>query len=176
VGSTLLYYWRPDEVQALGGARFDARTGAASHIGAGVSSAQVPADPSEVEAQTDYVVGASMLVTRAMLETVGAMCEDYFLYFEEIDWALRARGRFSIAYAPRSRVFHKVGGSSRRTASRTSLRYLYRNRLLLMSRFYPDALPQARRHQMLQVLQHLRRGHWGDVLEITSALAQRNRP
>jgi len=41
-----------------------------------------------------YVVGASLLATAAFFDAVGAMCEDYFLYFEELDWVMRSRGRF----------------------------------------------------------------------------------
>jgi GT2 family glycosyltransferase len=172
VGSTLLYYWRPHEVQALGGARFDRRTGAASHIGIGSAVAAVPVDPTTVEAACDYIIGASLFATRSFVDAVGDMCEDYFLYFEEIDWALRGAGRFSLAWAPASVVFHKVGGSSRRTASRQALRYLYRNRLRVMQRFFPNALGSTRRHMYLQVLQHARRGHWDDVRELASALAR----
>lgn len=171
VGSTLRYYWNPAEVQALGGARFDARTGAARHLGAGSAAAALPA-AGEIEAQCDYIVGASLFATRAFVDAVGPMCEDYFLYFEELDWALRGRGRFTLAWAPESRVFHKVGGSSRRQVSRTSLRYLYRNRLRVMQRFFPAQLGAARRHMWLQVLQHARRGHWDDVRELAGALAQ----
>ena len=50
-------------------------------------------------APMEYVSGASMLASRAFLENVGLMEESYFLYFEELDWALRARGKFDLAYA-----------------------------------------------------------------------------
>ena len=176
VGSTLLYYWSPSEIQALGGASFDRRTGASRHVGADTRAQDVPLDPAPIVAQTDYVVGASMLVSQAFLTSVGLMCEDYFLYYEEIDWAVRARGRFALAYAPQSRVFHKVGGSSRQTASRLSLRYLYRNRLVFLGRFFPESFSAARRHMVLQFFQHLRRGHWDDVLEIAGALATSAKP
>lgn len=170
VGSTLLYYWRPAEVQAAAGARFDRRTGSAAHVAANVRETALP-EVATVEAACDYIVGASLYATRAFVDAVGGMCEDYFLYFEEIDWALRAQGRFGLAWARDSRVFHKVGGSSRRTASRTALRYLYRNRLRVMQRFFPAALGSTRRHLWVQVLQHARRGHWDAVREIAGALA-----
>jgi hypothetical protein len=44
----------------------------------------------------DFVNGASMLVGREFLEAVGLMEESYFLYFEELDWAKRARGKFTL--------------------------------------------------------------------------------
>lgn len=39
------------------------------------------------------------------------MSEDYFLCFEELDWATRAKGLYSLAYAPNSIVYHKEGAS-----------------------------------------------------------------
>lgn len=175
IGSSLIYYWRPEQVQALGGARFDRSTGCAYVIGGESSVRDIPIDPGPVEAEIDYVVGASMLVSRSFLETVGPMCEDYFLYFEEMDWALRAHGRFAMAYAPRSRVFHKVGGSSRREASRASLRYLYRNRLRFMARFFPGSLGLVKRRLVLNFFQNLFRGRWDDVREIAGALLSARR-
>jgi GT2 family glycosyltransferase len=175
VGSTLIFYWRPDQVQAFGGASFDPATGVGRHLGDRQPLAMVPQDPREIERRMGYVVGASMLVTRNFVRDVGPMCEDYFLYFEEIDWALRARGKFSLAYAPASRVYHKIGGSSMKRDSRMALRYLYQNRLRLIGRFYPQARHSAIRCMLVQVLQHLRRRHWANVWELLVALAHARR-
>jgi hypothetical protein len=137
-GSKLVFYHQRDKVQAYGGAAFDARRGVVVPIGQFQPTAR-PCDIAAVEAQTAYVVGASMLVSAPFLKTVGLMCEDYFLYFEEIDWAFRARGKFKLAYANASVVWHKEGGSigssSTKEASVTSTRYLYRNRVIFNWRF-----------------------------------------
>ena len=93
-----------------------------------------------------YVVGASMLVRKEVLDEVGLMNEDYFLYFEEIDWATRAKKRFPLAYAPRSLVYHKEGGSTG-TAPQSQLQpamcdyYATRNRILFTRRFHRLSLP-----------------------------------
>jgi GT2 family glycosyltransferase len=99
-----------------------------------------------VEAQIDYIVGASMLVSRRFLEGVGLMREDYFLYYEEVDWVLRAGQRFKLAFAADSIVFHKEGataGSSSnwRTRSEISDLCALRNRLLITRRFYKPYYP-----------------------------------
>lgn len=141
VGSSLIYYWEPDRVQAYGGARLDRKTTLMSHIGDHSPVSSIPRDGAEAEAEMAYVIGASMLVSRPFVEQVGLMCEDYFLYYEEIDWALRGKGQFALAYAPGSHVFHKIGGASRRIASTTSMRYLWRNRVRFVSRFMPEKLP-----------------------------------
>ena len=94
----------------------------------------------------NYVEGASMLVSRGFLKQIGLMCEDYFLYFEEVDWALRARGHFCLGYAPDSVIYHKVGksiGTSSNPAKKSLVCDYYNicNRIRFTRRFYPAALP-----------------------------------
>ena len=52
------------------------------HIGEGIGY-NVPKDGFE---KIDYVVGASMLCSKDFLKEVGLLSEDFFLYFEEMDW------------------------------------------------------------------------------------------
>jgi len=41
------------------------------------------------ENKIEYVIGASMLVSKDFIKDIGFMCEDYFLYFEELGRTLR---------------------------------------------------------------------------------------
>lgn len=159
VGSSLIYYRTPDYVQAMGG-RLNTKTTSVSHIGEGLPVAALPSDGAVVEKEMAYVVGASMLVSRRFLETVGLMQDDYFLYFEEIDWALRGRPEFTLGYAPRSWVFHKVGASSAKVMSEFSLNLLYRNRLRFVSRFLPERLWATKRSLAFEFLRHVLKGRW----------------
>ena len=91
------------------------------------------------------------------------MSEDYFLYYEELDWALRARGRFSLAYASDSLVYHKAGasiGSSNKAASRSlpADYYLMANRLKITAKFFPRFLLSVRLMLILESLLRLLRG------------------
>jgi GT2 family glycosyltransferase len=142
VGSTLVFYSVPDQVQALGCARYSKRKSLGAPIGLGSSIKVVPRSPSAVEGDAAYVVGASMLVPRVFIEEVGLMCEDYFLYFEELDWAERGRMRgFRPLYAPLSIVYHKVGASTHKVPRGRRLalseKCSYKNRLLVTKRFFP---------------------------------------
>ena len=144
-GSTILYYENPDRVQALGGGWHSTWIGLPWHHGR-FRRADAPIDAKRAEAWMNYVEGASLFVSRRFVETVGLMCEDYFLFFEETDWAVRAKGRFTLAYAPQSVVYHKVGASigtssNPGTKSFTCDYYSVRNRLLFTRRYYPYALP-----------------------------------
>lgn len=63
-------------------------------------------------APVDWVAGASMIVRREVFETIGLLDEGYFLYFEEVDFCLRARrAGWPCWYVPQSRIMH-IGGQS----------------------------------------------------------------
>ncbi|MDE2348508.1 MAG: glycosyltransferase family 2 protein [Gammaproteobacteria bacterium] len=160
VGSTILYYHRPEFIEALGGARVDLSDGASRHIGQGTSATRVPRDGGGVEEAMAYVMGASMLVSASFVREIGPMAEDYFLYYEEIDWAMRARGKFLPGYAPRSRVYHKSGANSSKVVPMRTARYYYRNRLRFVARYLPERLGAARRSLLVEMLRHLARGRW----------------
>ena len=70
-------------------------------------------DTIDVPEPCDWVSGSSMMVTREVIENVGLMDEDYFLYFEETDYCLKAsRAGYTCWHVPDSRVVHYVGGAT----------------------------------------------------------------
>lgn len=72
-----------------------------------------------VAARTAWVAGASMLVRRAVFETIGLLDEKFFMYFDDVDFCQRAvRANWECWYVPTSRVVHWVGQSSRVTDTR----------------------------------------------------------
>jgi GT2 family glycosyltransferase len=63
--------------------------------------------------EVDWVSGASFMVRRQMLEALGGFDEEFFLYFEETDLALRARRQgWQSWYVPQSLVMHIAGAST----------------------------------------------------------------
>ncbi len=140
VGSLLCYHDTPDVVQAVGGVQYQLWRAMGHQLGEGLRVN----DPRVADlgaAQPTYIAGASMLVSRAFLDDVGLMDEANFLYFEEIDWAMRARGRWATAIAPDSIVRHKEGGSigtsSRQVRSLLSQYYMTRGLLRFYGRHRP---------------------------------------
>ena len=144
-GSTLLNYWKPGRVDALGGACYSRWLGLAWHLGRWRRRPE-NINLDRLERRMDYVVGSAMFVSMKFLAEVGLMDESYFLYYEELDWTVRSRGRFSLGYAPDSIVYHKTGGSIG-TATHPARKsvicdyYTLRNRLKFTFRYYPYALP-----------------------------------
>lgn len=146
-GSKLLYYDNPVLIQALGGSVYNLWTSRGGHLGAGLKNQNTPSHE-WVESRMKYVVGASMLVRRKFLLDVGLMNESYFLYYEEIDWATRARGKYSLAYAPESVVFHKEGASIGHSACKTKRSELSeyhssRNGIRFTRLYFPLAIPSV---------------------------------
>lgn len=144
-GSLLPYYDRPDVIWAQGGGTYNHWLARSGCIGNGLPVAKGFARH-EVEGLMKYVAGASMLVSREFIEETGLMCEDYFLYFEEPDWAFRGRHRFGLAYAPGSIVYHKVGVSTKKgsdpgTDIDRPEDYIFRNSLKFTRTFFPFSLP-----------------------------------
>src|SRR5262249_50471938 len=63
-------------------------------------------------APVDWVAGCSMIIRRQVFDTIGLMDEGYFLYFDEVDFCLRARrAGWPCWYVPQSRIMH-IGGQS----------------------------------------------------------------
>ena len=73
----------------------------------------VAPEVSESACRTDWVAGASMLVRREVFDQVGFLDDEYFMYFEEVDFCRKAAiGGWTCWYQPASRVVHLVGQAS----------------------------------------------------------------
>ncbi|WP_234186582.1 glycosyltransferase family 2 protein [Shinella sp. NM-101] len=72
---------------------------------------------SEAPIRVDWVSGASMIVRMEVIDEIGGMDEDFFLYYEEVDFCRRAARRgWECWHVPESRVVHLVGQSTGVTA------------------------------------------------------------
>lgn len=159
-GSLLCFYHEPDRIQALGGGTFSRYRVYGTLLGRGLRrSALKGSEAAAAGAAMDWVSGASMLVSRRFLEEVGELEERYFLYFEEIDWAWRARGRFPFALAQDAVVYHKAGASTgERSDSAFSIYTMHRSRYKLYRKFQPALLPACYLRAGKELLQALLRG------------------
>lgn len=86
-----------------------------------------PSAPVDVDA----VLGACLVVKRAVWEGIGGLPEEYFMFLEETDWCWSAReAGWRVVYLPDVEIVHLSGGSSgRKDALRKRIEYhrsLYR--------------------------------------------------
>jgi GT2 family glycosyltransferase len=88
--------------------------------------------------EIDRPAGCAVLVSRALCEEVGLMDPSLFLYMEEVEWMLRARGKGFRAYlAPKAKVWHKVSASLGGEGSPDALYYGIRNTLYALRAHSP---------------------------------------
>ena len=69
-----------------------------------------------------FATGCLWLLPNIVVEDVGYMCEDYFLYYEDADYCARVRKKgYKIVYEPMSVILHKES----RTTKKGSDQYQY---------------------------------------------------
>ena len=158
MGGRVIYYEDPDQIQIDGGVvRW--HLGVTDNINQYASPATAHAPDA---ADMDFITGASMVASRAFYEITGPLREDYFLYYEEVDWAQR-RGALPLAYDARAVVYHKAGTSIgsqslARGPSVFSLYFIHRARLRFLWRFCKTGLPGGIAYSLAKAAQLLMRG------------------
>lgn len=153
MGGRVCYADPANRIQIDGGT-LNMWTGVSGNLNLGKDADKTPL-PSAAE--LDFVTGANMVASRRFYENVGPMAEDYFLYYEESDWAMR-RGDMPLVVAPGFLVYHHAGtaiGSPTvdRMASPFSFWFKYRGRTMFIRRFNPLGLPVTLAHALVKALQ-----------------------
>jgi GT2 family glycosyltransferase len=113
--------------------------------GYGADRGYLEADSGQYDESTEVFAwsGASVLLSRAYLESAGLFDERFFLYYEDFDLAWRGRLRgWRHVYAPRSVARH-VHAATTGLASPLQAHYVERNRLLTLTRNAPASLAWA---------------------------------
>lgn len=139
-----VYFKTPRHMIQSDGGRINFLTGICTPYNLFRQGPDVPPPASEA---LDYITGSHMLASRAFLDRTGLMAEDYFLYYEEIDWCCR-RGDLPMLFCVEAVVHHDGGhslGSARadRGPSAMAAYFMGRSRMRFMWRHSPAALPVA---------------------------------
>lgn len=79
--------------------------------------------------------GCFIFIRKEVFEKIGYMNENFFMYFEDAEFAERVRTQFEILFLPDSIVYHK-GGAGHSWSQYTEVYYYYytRNRFLFFSK------------------------------------------
>lgn len=134
---------RPARIWFNGGVIDWERGGDTSHRDDGRRDARVPAGAPFC---VDYVTGAAMLVRREVFSDVGLLPTDYFLYFEETDFNVRAqRAGWEILVDSRARMAHDKRSTGRLPAP-YYVYYFVRNRLAFGTTFTALDVDQVDAH------------------------------
>jgi len=166
IGGKLYHYQNHSIFQGIGGV-YNKYLAASRSIGS--NEIDVGQYDSEQVPSFDYVIGASMFVRKEFINEVGLMNEDYFLYFEELDWVLRGRKYgWEIGYEYRAKVFHKEGGTTKQSniISEIADKYQVRNRLVFTYKYYKPFLITVIPIIYVSVINRLLRGQYSRALYI----------
>lgn len=123
VSPTIRYAENPSKIQFAGYTSIHPLTGRNNPI-------QAP--QSDPWTDTPYFHGAAVMIPSRVIASAGAMPEDYFLYYEELDWSVRIREKgYRILVAGEVSILHKESISTGKN-SPLKLYYQTRNRIRFM--------------------------------------------
>lgn len=151
VGSTLVFNHDKITIQCTGGNYLNSMLGitTALHQGKKLTNLSL-ISTEETEKSLGDITGASLLIHEDVLQRIGLLREDFFLYLEDTDFGIRARkAGIPLLWARNSIVFHKEGGSTGATSVDNTffqrpawVDYLMlRNRVRMVQDHYPPAIP-----------------------------------
>jgi GT2 family glycosyltransferase len=90
----------------------------------------------EQPVDVDAVTGAAMAIRRGVLDAIGLLDEDYFVYFEDIDFCLRAKeASYRVVYLPQAVAQHHVATSLGFGSLQIFERY-HRSRILFLLKHF----------------------------------------
>jgi GT2 family glycosyltransferase len=154
VGSKILSYNNPNTIQLCGGIKILRLLITTKNIGVDEKDCEL-IDQKNIS--FDYVGGASLIVSKNTIKTIGLMDESYFMYLEDAEFGLRAKkNNIKLEYALNSRLWHKAGASCKgfikkeflfKKKVRSDLKrfpmdlYGYRNWIYLYKNYFPYLLP-----------------------------------
>lgn len=91
-------------------------------------------DKEKLITEADYIPGSSLFTTTKVIESIGLFDEQYFAYWEETDFCIRAKKKgYKVGFLNNSKILHKVGQSSN---SKIQDYFFYRNRLYFYSKHF----------------------------------------
>ena len=130
VSPKIRYHHTPDMIQFAGFTEINPLTGRNETVGKN----EKDMGQHDTPYPTPYAHGAAMMLKREVLKKAGLMPENYFLYYEELDWCHQIKqAGYTLWYEPEGLIYHKESASVGKLST-LKLHYLTRNRLLFMRR------------------------------------------
>ncbi len=131
ISPKIRYFSQPDMLQYAGFTPMNYYTARNSCIG------QFETDKGQYDAntgETGFIHGAAMMMRKSALDKAGPMADNYFLYYEEMDWCEHIRkAGFKIWVNMQALIYHKESVS---VGAKSALKefFMNRNRILFIRR------------------------------------------
>jgi GT2 family glycosyltransferase len=171
VGTKIFYYHNRSSLQGVAG-HYNPMFSITSHVGA--YQKDYTYDLATFRKSADFIMGASMIVKRNFIEEVGLMDEDYFLYYEELDWALRGKAKgWQLDLIPEAYIFHKEGATISKNLTGVSLladKCSIVNRLKITRKFFPGKIAIVYLSLLNVFYRRIKRGQSNRIIPILKAI------
>ena len=96
-------------------------------------------DPEKIT-EVGILRGACLGVRKEMIEDIGAYDEDFFFYFEDTEWCLRAQNNdWKVFLHPKIKIPHVGGSSSNEFYSESRIEF-YRSRIIFWKKIFPKSI------------------------------------
>ena len=125
------YYYNKNLIWFAGG-KYSFFKGSTYHIGI------MKEDNGEYDSEKniEFICGCYMYMNREVIHKIGFLPEEYFLYAEDLDYSLNARGNnVDLKYIPSSVIYHKVSASTSKLSNLSQF-YTVRNRFHLIRKYH----------------------------------------
>lgn len=133
VSPKIVYYYKDNRIQYAGSHGINPWTGR------GKKDGQFELDHAQYDhvRETELVHGACMMVSRKLIDEVGLFEESFFIYYEEHDWAERAKRKgYKLFYAGTSKIYHKESVTMGKDSPFKTY-FMTKNRILFLKRNVP---------------------------------------
>lgn len=85
---------------------------------------------------TEFITGCCMLIKKEVFNKIGYLPEEYFMYYEDADFCVKAKeAGIKMGVCKDSVIYHKVSASSGGEESAFSLEWGTRNRILFIKKY-----------------------------------------
>lgn len=125
-GPEVRYFSDQKILQSTGG-KVNLWTGICSRIGDKIPANEFP--KKDLESECGYIFGCAILIHKDVVEKIGLLDSDLFIYYEEVDYCITAKKNgFQIKYIPAEYVAHKDSVTTRKISG-FHIYTMWRNRI-----------------------------------------------
>ncbi|OGH69390.1 MAG: hypothetical protein A3I29_04025 [Candidatus Magasanikbacteria bacterium RIFCSPLOWO2_02_FULL_44_11] len=125
-GPQVRYFEKQDMLQSIGG-KINLWTGICRRLADKKFIKDIP--EKSLEKEVDYIFGCAFIIAREVIEKIGKLRSDFFIYYEEVDYCVRAKKNgYVVRYLPVEAVYHKDSVSTRKLSG-FHIYMMFRNRI-----------------------------------------------
>lgn len=93
-------------------------------------------DTVQEKKEITFATGCLMLIKKEVIEKLGGLPEEYFMYYEDVDFCAKLKeNNYKIIYDPSSIIYHKISAASGESESPFAIEWNTRNRLRFMNKY-----------------------------------------